>query len=121
MADGSISYYFTLFKKFQVLNHVPEQSVHGNPTSPQGGFNLNNPNAVFGTSNIGNLLGASTVPSDSPLWAILNSRASGNPGLTPVTVAGVSWPTMPTGSGASPPAWNEFQLTATPPLVTVFG
>jgi hypothetical protein len=48
MAAGSISYYFTLFKKFQVLNHVPEQSVHGDPTSPLGGFNLNNPNAIFG-------------------------------------------------------------------------
>jgi hypothetical protein len=121
MAAGSISYYFTLFKKFQVLNHVPEQSGHGDPASPLGGFNLNNPNAVFGASDRGNLLAASTVPSDSPLWAILNSRASGNPGLTPVTVGGVSWPTMPTGSGTSPPAWNEFQLTAAPPLVTVFG
>jgi hypothetical protein len=47
----------------------------------------------YGASNRGNLLAASNVPSDSPLWAILNSRASGNAGLTPVTVGGVSWPT----------------------------
>ncbi len=121
MAAGSTSYYFTLFKKFQVLNHVPEQSVHGDPANPTGGFNLNDPQAAFGSSNLGGLLGASNLPPDSPLWAILNSRALGNPGFTSVNVGGVNWPTMPPGSGTSPPAWNEFQLTAPLPLVTVFG
>jgi hypothetical protein len=121
MSAGSISYYFTLFKKFQVLNHVPEQSVHGDPSNPQGGFNLNIPNSVFGSSDLGNLLGATTTPSDSPLWAILNSRASGHTFPTPVTVAGTPWPTMPVGSGIVPASWNAFQLTAPVPIVTVFG
>ena len=31
-----ISYYFTLFKKFQVLNHVPTQTVHGSGAPPGG-------------------------------------------------------------------------------------
>jgi hypothetical protein len=113
------SYYFTLFKKFQVINHVPTQSVHGSLGFPTGGFDLKNPNAVFGNSNTGALLGPTTTPSDSPLWAILNSRAMGNPGFTPVSVGGQSWPTMPP---TNTPAWNDFQVTApAPKLVQVFG
>jgi len=111
------SFYFNLFKKFQVLNHVPASTVHGS-ASPTGGFDLKNPAAVFGSSNRGSLLGPTTTPADSPLWAVLNSRAMGNAGFTPVNVGGVSWPTMPTGS---PPAWNDFQVTApAPKLVQVF-
>ena len=41
-----ISYYFGLFKKFQVLNHVPSNSVHG-AAVPAGNFNLKNPHAPF--------------------------------------------------------------------------
>lgn len=110
------SYYFTLFKKFQVLNHLPDATVHGNTALPSGGFNLTDPNSVFGSSDSGVLLG--TSPANSPLWAVLNSRALGNPGFTPVPVGGANWPTMPTGS---PPAWNDFQVTApAPKLVQVF-
>lgn len=112
------SYYFTLFKKFQVLNHVPSSTVHGS-AAPTGGFDLKNPNVVFGNSNRGALLGATTTPADSPLWAVLNSRALGNAGYSPVMVGGVSWPTMPPGT---PPAWNDFQVSApAPKLVDVFG
>jgi hypothetical protein len=112
------SYYFTLFKKFQVINHVPTQSVHGSLGAPTGGFDLKNPNSVFGSSNTGALLGASTNPADSPLWAILNSRAMGNPGFSPVNVGGNTWPTMPP---SNTPAWNDFQVTASnPKLVQVF-
>ncbi len=112
------SFYFTLFKKFQVINHVPTDSVHGAP-APTGGFNLNDPNAVFGNSNRGALLGATPIPSDSPLWAVLNSRAMGAGGFAPVNVGGVSWPTMPPGS---PPAWLDFQVNApAPKVVEVFG
>ena len=82
---GAISYYFTLFKKFQVINHVPEGTVHG---AGVGGFNLNDPNSVFGSAALGKLLGATTNPADSPLWAVLNSRAMGNRAFTPVTVGG---------------------------------
>lgn len=111
------SYYFTLFKKFQVLNHVPTATVHGS-SAPSGGFDLNNPNAVFGNSDLGALLGATTTPADSPLWAVLNSRAAGNSGFSPVNVGGVDWPTMPPGS---PPAWTDLQLSApAPKVVDVF-
>ena len=106
---SKISYYFTLFKKFQVINHVPTQTVHGNPGSPTGGFNLNDPNAPFNPTNTGTPLTAGDFnPANNPLWAILNSRASGNPGFTPVTVNGVDWPTMPTLLLAE---WTAFQVT----------
>ncbi|MCI0413345.1 hypothetical protein L0222_11170 [bacterium] len=114
------SFYFTLFKKFQVLNHVPSGTVHA-AAAPSGGFGLNDPgaaNSVFGQSNRGSLLGASTTPADSPLWAVLNSRAAGNAGFAPVNVGGVNWPTMPPGT---PLAWQEFQINApAPKLVDAF-
>ncbi len=108
------SYYFTLFKRFQVINHVPGGTVHGS-ASPTGGFDLKNPNSVFGSSNRGSLLGATTNPADSPLWAILNAKATGG---SPPNIGGTSWPLMPLGS---PPAWNDSQVTApAPKLVNVF-
>lgn len=114
----SPSYYFTLFKKFQVVNHAPAGTFHGSG-APSGGFDLKNPAGVFGTSNTGSLLGATTNPADSPLWAVLNSRASGNPGYSPVNVGGIDWPTMPPGL---PLAWTSFQVSApAPKLVQVFG
>ena len=118
---GNVSYYFTLLKKFQVLGHVPEQTAHGNAGAPLGSFNLNDPNSVFGASTRGTLLGATTVPSDSPLWAILNARVGGMTFPTTITVGATAWPVMPTGTGTSPPSWNDFQLTAPVPLVSVFG
>jgi hypothetical protein len=117
------SYYFTLFKKFQVLDHVPSQTVHG-AAAPTGGFDLKNPNSPFVACNLGTPLTLGNfTPAQNPLWAILNSRALGNSGFTPVTISGgaqngTSWPTMPPGS---PPAWTEFQMN--PPshkLVDVF-
>ena len=116
---GNPSFYFTLFKKFQVLNHVPSNTVHGNAGAPQSGFNLTDSNAIFAGSNRGNPINmGSGTPSDSPLWAVLNSRASGTAGFTPVNVAGVDWPTMPPGS---PAAWVEFQVNQSPPkLVDTF-
>jgi hypothetical protein len=108
------SYYFTLFKKFQVINHVPGGSVHGS-ASPTGGFDLKNPNSVFGSSNRGSLLGATTNPADSPLWAVLNAKAIGSPNPT---IAGTTWPAMPQ---FATPAWNDFQINAlAPKLVDVF-
>ena len=111
------SYYFTLFKKFQVLDHVPSKTIHGGAV-PTGGFDLKNPSVVFGSSNRGALLGATTTPAASPLWAILNSRSLGNAAFTPVNVGGVSWPTMPPGT---PSSWTDFQISApAPKLVQVF-
>jgi hypothetical protein len=112
------SYYFTLLKKFQVLGHVPEGSAHGSAAGA-GGFNLNQPGDVFAGSNHGALLGATNMPADSPLWAILNARAMGAGGFAPVNVGGTNWPAMPPGT---PPSWTEFQVAApAPKLVDVFG
>jgi hypothetical protein len=111
---GNISYYFTLFKKFQVLNHVPEQTVHGAPSGPTGNFQLNDPSSVFGGSaTFGSLLGA--TPGASPLWQLLNAAAVGGPGPSGI-------PAMPLGaSSSSPPSWVAFQYpTNPPPIVTVF-
>lgn len=113
------SYYFTLFKKLQVLGHVPAGTNHG---AGVGGFNLGNPHAIFGSSDVGALLGPTNNPADNPLWAILNSRAMGNDGFVTITVNGKSWPTMPVGTGSAPPSWAEFQVNApAPKLVTVLG
>jgi len=53
---GNPSFYFTLFKKFQVLNHVPGGIVHGDAAAPTSDFNLTDPkagNSVVGTSRRG--------------------------------------------------------------------
>ena len=123
---ANTSFYFTLFKKFQVLNHVPSNTVHGDAGAPTGNFNLTDPNAVngvFGTAALGTpLTPGDFTPANNPLWAILNARAGGTPGFGPVTIsagaqAGSQWPAMPPGT---PAAWNEFQLTApAPKLVDV--
>src|SRR5262252_6038679 len=86
------SFYFNLFKKFQVLNHVPSSSVHCDAGAPAGGFNLTDPNAangVFGNANFGPLLAAGDfTPAHSPLWAILNARAGGANGFDNVSISG---------------------------------
>jgi hypothetical protein len=106
------SYYFTLFKKFQVIDHVPAGFAHGSPGG-LGGFNLNNPSAAFGNSNRGALLGAN--PASSPLWAILNAKATNQP--NPV-INGVQWPAMPQFATQ---AWTDLQINAPAPnLVQVF-
>jgi len=108
------SYYFTLFKKFQVLNHVASNSVHGS-ANPTAGFDLRNAAAAFGNSNRGALLGASANPADSPLWAILNAKATGG---APPVIGGTQWPIMPLGT---PVSWTDFQVNApAPKLVQVF-
>ena len=116
---GGASYYFTLYKKLQVMGHVPAGTNHG---AGVGGFNLGDPHAVFGSSDAGSLLAASANPADNPLWAVLNSRAMGNDGFTTVVVNGEPWPTMPVGTGMSPASWAEFQINApAPKLVSVLG
>jgi hypothetical protein len=122
---GGPSFYFTLFKKFQVVNHVPDGTEHG-AAAPVGNFNLIDPNAangVFGTSGLGHPLTAGdSNPADSPLWAVLNSGIS-NPGFTPVTIpggaqAGTVWPTMP---AFVTPGWTNFQVNPpAPKLVDTF-
>src|SRR3989442_10300155 len=88
---GQPSYYFTLFKKFQILNHVPAQSPgsHGDVSGPAGGFDLNNPNMPFTGSNRGQPIEVpDTNKTHSPLWVILNARANGTAGYTMVTIVG---------------------------------
>jgi hypothetical protein len=111
----SPSYYFALYKRFQILGHVPDKLAHGRPTAPDGAFDLKDPASVFGASNRGSLLAASTTPADSPLWAVLNGKAMGQ---TWVTVGGVTWPAMPLGN---PLGWSDFQTSApAPKLVDTF-
>ena len=106
------SYYFTLFKKFQVLGHLPEGSDHGAPGG-EFGFDVNDPASAFGSSSSGVLLG--TTPSNSPLWAMLNAEVNGN---SSVTIGGTTWPAMPLFVTQS---WQDFQLNApAPKLVGVF-
>jgi hypothetical protein len=124
---GNPSFYFTLFKKFQVVNHVQGSTDHG-AAAPAGGFNLIDPNAangVFGASDRGHPLTAGdSTPANSPLWAILNSAAGGTPGFTLITIpggaqAGSQWPTMPSFVTLG---WTNFQINApAPKLVDVFG
>lgn len=110
------SYYFTLFKKFQVINHVPTNTVHGS-AAPPGGFDLKDPNAAFGNSPAkGPFLGAPGAnPANTPLWAILDAKARG---LSTVVVGANSWRAMPLFVTT---AWTDFQVNAPPPkLVDVF-
>ena len=120
------SYYFNLFKKFQVLNHVPSQSVHGNAGAPTGGFNLNDPNAPFNPTFTGTPITAGDfVPAKNPLWAVLNARANGvNPFPPSVVIpggaqAGTTWPAMPPGP-TNTGAFAEFQTNPPVKLVDVF-
>ena len=109
-----ISYYFTLFKKLQVLDHVPTSTVHGSG-SPSGGFNLNQPSAPFfpliGHPNKKPLTLGDYAPANNPLWAILNSKAT-NPSAPTVTIpggaqAGSVWSAMPIFTTTG---WQEFQI-----------
>src|SRR4029077_6727758 len=95
---GNISYYFTLFKKFQVLNHVPEQTVHGAPSGPTGNFQLNDPSSVFGGPPRSATL-RRAPPAAGPLGQLLNAAAVAGPGPSGI-------PPMPLGaSSSSPPSW----------------
>jgi hypothetical protein len=124
---GQTSFYFTLFKKFQVLDHVQDGTVHGAPGGGGTGFDLTDPNAPLGvfSATPGVLAPGDTTPADSPLWAVLNSKVVGNPDFSPVPIAfgpraGTGpWPTMPPGT---PLAWTNFQVNpASNKLVDVFG
>ncbi len=109
------SYYFTLFKKFQVMNHVPHEDDHG-ASPPAGGFDLKDPEAAFGSSGRSPppLLGepATINPMECPLWAVLNAKAM-NATAGPVFL-GTTWPPMP---AFDTPAWLEFQINAPAPRV----
>ncbi len=123
---GQPSFYFTLFKKLQVVDHAQDGTFHGAAGGGGTGFDLTDPNAPAGvfSASPGVLAPGDPNPADSPLWAVLNSRAVGNAAFSPVTIsagprAGTTWPTMPPGT---PLAWTNFQLN--PPshkLVDVLG
>ncbi len=116
------SYYFTLFKKLQVMANVPAGLNHGAAT-PSGRFDLKDPQAPWANPAMSRgprLHPTSNTPAHSPLWAVLNERiAVGNPpNIATVTVANpppgaaTSWPVMPRNPM---PGWAEFQTgTASP-------
>src|SRR5262245_17827677 len=118
MATPNPSYYFTLFKKFQVLGHLPENAVHGAPGGLSG-FDLTDPNSVFGS--IGGKALLQATHDQSPLWAMLNAAATGQ--FQTGTIEGQAWPAMPTDTTTA--AWNDFQVNPPPSqpkkLVDAFG
>ncbi len=107
-----ISFYFTLFKKFQVLGHVPGEVDHGTAAGV-GGFSLLDPANVQGFAAPGN-----TSPTNSLLYQLLNAGALGD--ATVPSGVGAGLPSMPLGATSSyPPGWNEFQtgVSSGPTLV----
>ncbi len=120
---GLPSFYFTLFKKLQVVDHAQDGTFHGAAGGGGTGFDLTDPNAPLGvfSATPGVLAPGDTTPADSPLWAVLNSKVTGVPvNITAGPRAGSGpWPTMPLGT---PVAWTDFQLNApSPKLVDVLG
>ena len=124
---GQPSFYFTIFKKLQVVDHVQEGTGHGAPGGGGTGFDLTDPNAPRGVFSAlpGVLAPGDPAPADSPLWAVLNSKVAGNPDFSTVTIAAGPragtgpWPTMPPGT---PLAWTNFQVSpASNKLVDVLG
>jgi hypothetical protein len=124
-----ISYYFTLFKKFQVLNHVPSQTVHGS-SAPTGGFDLKNPNSPFvaliSSPTKKPLTLGDYAPANNPLWAILNTKATSTAATVTIpggVQGGSVWSAMPLSATTG---WKEFQIGPPVPLagfaiVDVFG
>ena len=124
---GQPSFYFTIFKKLQVVDHAQDGTGHGAPGGGGTGFDLTDPNAARGvfSATPGVLAPGDTTPANSPLWAVLNSKVAGNPAFSTVTIAAGPragtgpWPTMPPGT---PLAWTNFQVSApAPKLVDVLG
>jgi hypothetical protein len=95
------SYYFTLFKKFQCLGHVPEKAAHGSALPPQG-VSFKDPVTLYGAARGGvPLIGVGTA--DTPLWGVLNAKANGQSSFV---FGGLNWAPMPLGTG-SDAAWND--------------
>jgi hypothetical protein len=124
---GQPSFYFTIFKKLQVVDHAQDGTGHGAAGGGGTGFDLTDPNAPKGvfSATPGVLAAGDTTPADSPLWAVLNSKVAGNPDFSTVPIlagprAGTGpWPTMPPGT---PLAWTNFQVSpASNKLVDVLG
>ncbi|HVU05172.1 MAG TPA: hypothetical protein VHE30_25665 [Polyangiaceae bacterium] len=114
------SYYFTIFKKLQVFDHVPTSTYHG-ASPPQNNFDLNNPDMLFLSSNRGALLNTSSA--DSPIYQVLSARNGGAPPYSPVPVTvgttTTNWVAMPP---QFLPAWTDFQTApATNKLIDVLG
>lgn len=101
---ANASYYFGLFKKFQSLGHVMEASFHGTSAGIQN-VQFLDAAALPGRIRTGGtqpLVGA--TPATSPLWGVLNAKATGVPSFT---YDGLTWFAMPFGAGANA-AWADF-------------
>ncbi len=87
--SGLPSFYFTLFKKLQVVDHVQDGTVHGAAGGGGTGFDLTDPNAPLGvfSPTPGVLAPGDPTPADSPLWAVLNSKVAGNPDFSFFTIS----------------------------------
>jgi hypothetical protein len=107
------SYYFTLFKKFQCLGHIPEGFAHGGNVPPQG-ISFKDPVALYNAARAGiPLIGTNT--GDTPLWGVLNAKAHG---AGSISYMGLNWLAMPQGAGAAA-AWSDSAVGGQP-LVDAF-
>ena len=107
------SYYFTLFKKFQCLGHVPEGTAHGGSPGPAG-VSFTNPVALYSATRGGvALIGSATA--DTPLWGVLNAKVNG---VVSFTFGGLLWKAMPQGAGSAA-AWGDPGVGG-PALVSAF-
>jgi hypothetical protein len=97
------SYYFTLFKKFQTLGHVPEGTFHGAAPGPVG-VHFSDPTALLTLARAGTpVIGTTTA--DTPLWMVLNAKAMGT---GPFVYNGMNWLPMPhTLAGGAVAAWAD--------------
>ena len=79
LMPGQTSFYFTLFKKLQVVDHAQDGTLHGATGGGGTGFDLTDPDAPKGVFSAapGVLAPGDTSPADSPLWAVLNSKVAG--------------------------------------------
>lgn len=110
---ANTSYFFGLFKKFQSLGHVMEGFAHGTSAGIQN-VQFLDAAALPGRIRTGAtlpLVGATT--SASPLWGVLNAKATG---VSSFSYDGLTWFAMPFGTGADA-AWGDFGGM---PLVNAF-
>ena len=140
---GKTSFTYAIFKRFQgafVAGWGTTDSGHFSDANPLGGFCLlypHHPHGIMKTLGAGapaglaglTPLGASTVPTDSPLYNML-APSFKPPNMVPADIAfaGNTWPVMPP---PEPPGqalatqfnqlWLDFNAGNPPPLLTAFG
>ncbi|MBN9091331.1 MAG: hypothetical protein J0J01_30815 [Reyranella sp.] len=140
---GKTSFAYAIFKRFQgayVAGIGTTDGGHFDDANPMGGFCLLYPHHPHGILKVlGNNappglagqtpLGATNVPTDSPLYNML-APSFKPPNMVPaeISFAGKTWPVMPPPEPPGQPLatqfdalWLEFNNGNPPPLLTAFG